>query len=57
MAVVNRAQVDAQLPLPTGNNQAGASKGEALLPITTLLQDQGQTLVREIETRESATLT
>ena len=57
MAVVNRAQVDAQLPLPTGNNQTGASKGETLLPITTLLQDQGQTLVREIETRENATLT
>ena len=55
MAVVNRAQVEAQLPLPTGNSEAGRSKGETILPITTLLL--GQALVREIERGKSTALT
>jgi hypothetical protein len=55
MEVVNRAQVDAQLPLPTENSQVGELNGETLLPITTLLQ--GKTLVSEIKQGESAALT
>ena len=56
IAVVNRAQVDAQLPLPTENNQpAGVYEEKQNSPITTLLQ--GQILVTEAEWRESAALT
>ena len=33
------------------------SKGETVLPITTLLHGQGQTLAREIERRERMALT
>jgi hypothetical protein len=49
--VVKREQVDAQLPLPTENNQPSGLNGETLLPITMLLQDH--TLVSETERKES----
>ena len=51
IAVVNWEQVDAQLPLPTGNNQPSGLNRETFLPITTLLQDH--TLVSETGRRES----
>ncbi len=40
MTVVNREQVDAQLPLPTADNQPGGLYGEKLLLMATLLQSQ-----------------
>jgi len=57
MAVVNMAQVDAQLPLPTANNQPDGVYGEnqTFSLMATLLQ--GQILVSETERGESAALT
>jgi len=51
------AQADAQLPLPTANNQPDGVYGEnqKLLLMATLLQ--GQILVSETERGESAALT
>ncbi len=57
MTVVNVAQVDAHLPLPTANNQPDGVYGEKqkLLLMATLLQ--GQTLVSETGRGEIAALT